>query len=77
MSSEKRRGLLMVRITVGDREPIDLAIMRFKRKCHRAGVLRDFKNSTFYIKPSQRKRIRREKAIRRAHRLRLKQVVRR
>ena len=58
----------MVRVTVGDRESLDRAIMRFKRKCDRAGVLRDFKKSTYYLKPSQRKRIRRENAIRRAHR---------
>lgn len=59
----------MVRVTVGDHESIDRAIMRFKRKCDRARVLRDFKKSTYYIKPSQRRRIRREKAIRRATRI--------
>lgn len=59
----------MVRVIVGDHESLDRAIVRFKRKCDRAGVLRDFKKSTFYLKPSQRKRIRREKAIKRAHRM--------
>jgi small subunit ribosomal protein S21 len=58
----------MVSITVGSSESLDRAIMRFKRKCDRAGVLRDFRRSTYYIKPSQRKRMRREKAIRRANR---------
>jgi len=58
----------MVTITVGSSESLDRAIMRFKRKCDRAGVLRDFRRSTYYIKPSQRKRMRREKAIRRANR---------
>jgi small subunit ribosomal protein S21 len=58
----------MVSITVGASESLDRAIMRFKRKCDRAGVLRDFRRSTYYIKPSQRRRIRREKAIRRANR---------
>jgi small subunit ribosomal protein S21 len=48
--------------------------MRFKRKCDRARVLRDFKKSTYYIKPSQRRRIRREKAIRRANRIQMQQV---
>lgn len=58
----------MVRVIVGEREALDRAIMRFKRKCDRAGVLRDFKRSTYYIKPSQRRRIRKEKSIRRTHR---------
>ena len=58
----------MVRVTVGERETLDRAIMRFKRKCDRAGVLREFKRSTYYVKPSQRKRITRVTAIRRAHR---------
>jgi len=64
----------MVRVTVGEHESIDRAIMRFKRKCDRARVLRDFKKSTYYIKPSQRRRIRREKAIRRANRILMQQV---
>jgi len=59
----------MVKVILGEREPLDRAIMRFKRKCDRAGILRDFKRSTYYIKPSQRRRIRKEKAIRRTHRL--------
>ncbi|NUO82162.1 30S ribosomal protein S21 [candidate division KSB1 bacterium] len=61
----------MVRVTVAERETLDRAIMRFKRKCDRAGVLREFKRSTYYLKPSQRKRIRRVTAIRRAHRSQL------
>lgn len=62
----------MVRVIVGSQESLDRAIVRFKRKCDRAGVLRDFRKSTYYLKPSQRKRMRRENAIRRANRMRLK-----
>ncbi|KAA0224063.1 30S ribosomal protein S21 [bacterium] len=62
----------MVRVIVGSQESLDRAIVRFKRKCDRAGVLRDFRKSTYYLKPSQRKRLRRENAIRRANRLRVK-----
>lgn len=58
----------MVGITVGASESLDRAIMRFKRKCDRAGVLREYRRSTYYIKPSQKRRIRREKAVRRANR---------
>jgi small subunit ribosomal protein S21 len=61
----------MVRVVVGEHESLDRAIMRFKRKCDRARILRDFKRSTYYIKPSQRRRIRKEKAIRRANRMQM------
>ncbi len=61
----------MVCIIVGERETLDRAILRFKRKCDRAGVLREFKKSTYFVKPSQRKRINKVTAIRRAQRNRL------
>jgi small subunit ribosomal protein S21 len=59
----------MVAVFVKEHESLDRAISRFKRKCERAGVLRDFKKTTYFIKPSQKKRIRREKAIRRLNRM--------
>jgi len=59
----------MVKVIVGDNEPLDRALSRFKRKCERAGILREVKRNAYFIKPSQRKRIKREKAIRRANRL--------
>lgn len=55
----------MIKVTIGPNEDINRAIMRFKRKCERAGILKDFKKSSYFIKPSQKKRIRKEKAIRR------------
>lgn len=59
----------MVKVIVGENEPLDRALSRFKRKCERAGILREVKRNSYFIKPSQRKRIKREKAIRRANRL--------
>ncbi|MDQ7065201.1 MAG: 30S ribosomal protein S21 [candidate division KSB1 bacterium] len=59
----------MIRVVVGERESIDSAIMRFKKKCEKAGVLRDFKRSSYFVKPSQKRRMRRLKAIRRALRI--------
>ncbi|MFQ6114255.1 MAG: 30S ribosomal protein S21 [bacterium] len=59
----------MVQVTVQDQESLDRAISRFRRKCARAGILKDFKKTTYFLKPSVKRRIRKEKAIRRAHRL--------
>ncbi len=56
----------MVGIIIGENEPIDRAIRRFKKKYERSGVLKEFKKRTFYTKPSVKKRMKRAKAIRRA-----------
>jgi len=56
----------LVGIIIGDNEPIDRAIRRFKKKYERSGVLKEFKKRTFFTKPSVKKRMKRAKAIRRS-----------
>ncbi|MCZ6701531.1 MAG: 30S ribosomal protein S21 [Ignavibacteria bacterium] len=60
----------MVGINLGDNEPIDKALRRFKKKYERSGILKEYKKRTFFVKPSVIKRMERLKAARRAHRLR-------
>lgn len=55
----------MVGIIIGDNEPIDKAIRRFKKKYERSGVLKEFKKRTFFTKPSVKRRMKKMKAIRR------------
>ncbi len=55
----------MIKVIVGEKEPIDRAITRFKKKCQQAGILRDFRKNSYFLKPSQRKRLKHDKAIRR------------
>ncbi|HLE31219.1 MAG TPA: 30S ribosomal protein S21 [Bacteroidota bacterium] len=64
----------MVGIIIGDNEPIDKAIRRFKKKYERSGVLKEFKKRTFFTKPSVKKRMKRMKAIRRNQRAMLEEV---
>jgi small subunit ribosomal protein S21 len=59
---------ILVGIIVQENEPIDRAIKRFKKKYERSGVLKEFKKRTFFTKPSIKKRMKRQKAIRRAKR---------
>ncbi len=59
----------MISVLVGEKESIDRAIMRFKKKCQQAGVLRDFRKNSYFIKPSLKKRIKHGKAIRRQSRI--------
>ncbi len=58
----------MVGITLGDNEPIDKALRRFKKKYERSGVLKEFKKRTFFVKPSIKKRMEEIKPDRRGHR---------
>jgi len=55
----------MIEVNVRDNEPLERALRRFKKKWERAGVLRDVRRNSFYIKPSVLKRESRKKAIRR------------
>lgn len=55
----------MIEVNVRDNEPLERALRRFKKKWERAGVLRDVRRKSFYVKPSVEKRESRKKAIRR------------
>jgi len=59
----------MIEVTVRDNEPLERALRRFKKKWERAGVLRDVRSKSFYLKPSVIKRESRKKAVRRMARL--------
>lgn len=58
----------MVGITIGDHEPIDRALRRFKKKYERSGILKEVKRRAFFTKPSVKKRMKLAKAVRRAQR---------
>ena len=55
----------MVEVTVRKGEQLERALRRFKKKWERAGVLREVKRKSFYIKPSDEQRSARKKAARR------------
>ncbi|MBO8130431.1 MAG: 30S ribosomal protein S21 [Candidatus Marinimicrobia bacterium] len=55
----------MVMVNVNEKEPLEKAIKRFKKKFEKAGILKDIKRTTFYLKPSEEKRMRRAKALKR------------
>ena len=53
----------MPKITVGENEPLEKALRRFKKKIEIEGILKTLKARKHYEKPSERKR--REKKMRR------------
>jgi small subunit ribosomal protein S21 len=61
-------GDFLVGIIIGENEPIDRAIRRFKKKYERSGILKEVKKRAFFTKPSVKKRMKQAKAIRRSQR---------
>ena len=55
----------MIYVTVKKDEPFERALRRFKKKWEKAGVLREFKARSHYLKPSEEKKIARSKKRRR------------
>ena len=51
----------MVSIKVKPGEPFEKALRRFKKKWEKAGILREYKSRTYYLKPSEKKKIERQK----------------
>ena len=51
----------MVSVKVKNDEPFERALRRFKKKWEKAGILREYKSRTYYLKPSEKKKIERQK----------------
>lgn len=57
---------MSVGIKVRDNESIDRALRRFKRAVNRSRVLRIYRSNMAYTKPSEERRLARQKALRNA-----------
>jgi small subunit ribosomal protein S21 len=63
------KGVLFVsEIRVGENEPLENALKRFKRKCQRAGVLAEVRKREHYEKPSVRRKNKAQAARRKTKR---------
>ena len=51
----------MVSVIVKENESFEKALRRFKKKWEKAGILREYKSRTYYLKPSEKKKIERQK----------------
>ncbi len=51
----------MVSIKIKEGESGERALRRFKKKWEKAGILREFKSRAYYLKPSEKKKIERQK----------------
>lgn len=66
----------MTKIEVGDNEPIEVAIRRFRRKCERDGINRELKKRSFYEKPSLKRKRKKETLMRKLQKRLRKQQAR-
>ena len=64
----------MVGIIIQENENIDRAIRRFKKKYERSGILKEVKKRAYFTKPSVKKRMKKIKAVRRAHRTMMEEM---
>ena len=55
----------MPQVKLKEREPVDVAIRRFKRSCEKAGVLADVRKREFYEKPTQERKRKKAAAVKR------------
>ncbi|NIR51936.1 30S ribosomal protein S21 [candidate division KSB1 bacterium] len=54
----------MVVTVVKKGESIDKALRRFNHKCQVAGIKKDLKKTSFYLKPSERRKLAKKRAAR-------------
>jgi len=55
----------MIRVKVRNNESIEQMVRRFKKLCEKEGLTRDIKRTSYYEKPSERRRRKMRKSIKR------------
>jgi len=59
----------LIKVKAGGNEPLEKILKRFKKKCEKEGLIKDVKRSSFYEKPSERRRRKVRKMIKRAQKV--------
>ena len=53
----------MIEVNIKENEPFEKALRRFKKKWEKAGVLKAVKSKTFYLKPSEKRKLERSNFV--------------
>ena len=56
----------MIKVRSRDNEPVEQMLKRFKKMCEKEGLTRDIKRNSYYEKPSERKRRKERKSVKRS-----------
>ena len=59
----------MIKVKARGNEPLEKLMRRFKKKCEKEGLVRDMKRSSYYEKPSERRRRKERKSAKRLAKL--------
>ena len=54
----------MIRVEARGGEPLEKTLRRFKKQCEKEGLTKDIKKTSYYEKPSERRRRRARNAFR-------------
>lgn len=55
----------MIRVKVRSNESVEQMVRRFKKLCEKEGLTRDIKRNSYYEKPSEQRRRRARKSLKR------------
>ena len=55
----------MIRVKVRGNESVEQMVRRFKKLCEKEGLTRDIKRNSYYEKPSERRRRKQRKSMKR------------
>ena len=55
----------MIRVKVRSNESVEQMVRRFKKLCEKEGLTRDIKRNSYYEKPSERRRRKTRKSMKR------------
>ncbi|MBN1943233.1 MAG: 30S ribosomal protein S21 [Phycisphaerae bacterium] len=55
----------MIKVKARGNESIDQMLKRFKKMCEKEGLTKDIKRNSYYEKPSERRRRRQRKSVKR------------
>ena len=58
----------LAEVKVQKAEPIERTIRRFRRKVEQAGILKEYRRHSFYLKPGERRRQKHARALKRKRR---------
>lgn len=58
----------MIRVKVRNNESVEQMVRRFKKLCEKEGLTRDIKRTSYYEKPSERRRRKTRKSMKRIQR---------
>jgi len=59
----------MIKIKARGNESVEQMLRRFKKMCEKEGLIKDIKRTSYYQKPSERRRRQLRKAIKRAQKV--------